>query len=419
MGEGKSRIALAVYLNLKPTAGMVCVIVCRRKAFDTWKDEIVKCGIDAYVTEDSHVSSRRLTFRLVSHAMIEKFLNEFKSSQIAFVIYDELYLYSNHKSQRSIAAQELTRAVDGRCIGLSGTIMPARDTLSIWGQTRAVGISSALARTTTDFYDRYKKCFLADYGRGEVRQWQDLPRAKERILEKLADSIHIHFPKSKRSIVESFTTVELTPQQLNAIKRLKAEYFLELEEAGFEMELKSALELIVKVSQIGNGWVQDKLGNAARFPSKKLDAVCALVEEAHATSEPLLVWCYFKKDIENIRDAAKIPVLEMSGGKEFDRNAWRSGNFPVVLATVGSGASVNDFKDVRRAIFFSNTFKQLDYSQACARTNRFDSAHSSCSYTHLFAAQTFDKHIYTSLKRSASVEQDFINRGIIKQWLNS
>lgn len=421
MGEGKTRIALEILNRIKFGKPEITLCVCRRKAFGTWRDEIRKVKLNVRVDEFPNKkpfwSKDRPTIWLVSHAMLHK-LN-LSPYPIQFIIFDELYLYSNHKSKRSIAAMAVCRESNGRCIGLSGTIMPAKDTLAIWGQTRTVGLSHYLSRTTSQFYSDYKRSFLVNYGRGQINQWTDKPKAKERILERLQPYVHIHFPKSKRSIVESFHEFPLTLKQIKIIKALKDEYYISDEEQSFELELRSALELIIKVSQIANGWCKDKTGNFAYFPSNKLDALCANLEESYANNVQRIVWCHFKKDIDVIQDNLDFETLKMSGSHKFDSDKWQSNKFPVVLATMGSGASINDFKNVQHASVFSQTFKFLDQSQSLARTNRYDSSHQSCQYSYYLAKGTFDKHIYNILKSTGNVEQQFIKQGILKQWLLS
>lgn len=421
-GEGKTRIALKILIDLNLGPSAICLVVCRRKAFYSWRQEILKVGINAQVNDykDSTTpfSKVRQTIWLVSHAMLHKILIDLNDCPIKFLVFDELYLYSNSKSQRSKAAKRLCDTVlqhENTIIGLSGTIMPAKDNLSIWGQCSAVGIASALAPNLTEFYQTYKRSFLVDFhnGQGQITQWVNAPNSYQRIMDRLKPYVHMHFPKGARLIKESFQEYDLTNPQRKLIEQLKDEYYAYLEEHNMELELRSALELISKVSQISNGYVRDMDGRVARIASYKLDGICAKLEEIHDEGERCVVWCYFVHDLNILSEALAFKSIKMSGQHEFDIDAWDNRDANIVLATIGSGSSVNYFNQVQFAKYFSLSFKWLDFEQSKMRHDRYDSTHSTCHYEYYFTKNTFDRHIYKTVVGSGKLEQS-----VITSWLN-
>lgn len=422
MGEGKTRIALSTFALLQFRG--ILIVVTRPAAFHDWRNEVLKVGFNWFVAEydgpQTSFSRRRPTMWLVSHGKLAKLLPHLQVNPlIEFVVYDELYLYSNPKTLKSKAAARLTQSVGGRALGLSGTIMPAKDNTSIWGQTLACGVSGKLARNLTDFRSRYQTCSLLDFGKDkQARQFCNKANSKELILSRLEPVCDLHFPIiGKRLIHEKINTVPITPEQKALIKKLKNEYYLELQEHNMEIDISTALGLIIKVQNISNGWLSDSAGTCISIKSNKVEALRASLDELLSEGGKCIVWCAFKRDTEVLKAALPFAILQMSGGCKFDTDAWATGKYQVVLATEGSGASVNHFAQVAYAKYFSMSFKWLDFQQSKARTDRKNSAHPTCHYEYFHTAGTLDRHVFDGATSSGRIERDFIKTGRLLQWL--
>lgn len=421
MGEGKSRIGLATFA-LMQIKGLL-VIVTRPIAFESWEDELVKLDLKWRVQrwkkgKEFYFFDKQADVLLVSHGALAGSWEELSDLSIKLIIFDELYLYGNPRSQRSVAAQRLSSATSYRCVGLSGTIMPSKDNLTIFGQSLVMGVSGLLARTITEFRSQYQKCCLLDFGRGQVRQFSNAPNSKKRILSRLSAFTDLHYPSDNlRSQHRKFTKITLTPYQQQLIKQLKNEYYTEISEGEGIVDLKTALELSVKIRQIANGWLRDSDGNLHNFPSPKMLALKASLEELLAEGERVIVWVYFKEDINYLSRNLKLAILQMSSEHKFDLDAWKSGDCPIVVATESSGISFNYFSQVAYAKFFSMGYSSLDLQQSMARTWRKDSEHETCHYEFFFGRGSLDEQIYKTALGSAQTEKDFIRSGAFLQWL--
>jgi hypothetical protein len=82
------------------------------------------------------------------------------------------------------------------------------------------------------------------------------------------------------------------------------------------------------------------------------------------------------------------------------------------LATVGSGASLNDFANVQYSIVYSAPFSYRAVQQAMGRTNRKSSAHSICYYNFLQTDRSVDKLVYDTLKLTGDIETTAIKSSV-------
>lgn len=430
-GEGKTRIALRTFaiLQVKRQWTLPCamVVACRRSAFYDWANEVKKCELNLFVWEWSEekpfIGFGKPTIWLVSCDMLHKqweqifwSQSEGRESIVKMATYDELYLYGNPHSRRTKAAAKLTRHVGRRAVGLSGTIMPAQDNTTVWGQAVAVGLEHRLARNLTEFRERYQIDPFELQG-AVVDGRKNKPGSKIAILQKLKRHVDIHFPKG-RTLQQKISVVPITKQQEQLYRQLREEYYAEIQD--HELDIQTALELTIKALQISDGWIKTSDGQILHIPTNKVSALTQSVSELLADADQrCVVWCAFRHDLEMLSDALPFPTLRMCGGEEFDRDAWEGGAARVVLATEASGSSVNHFAQVAYAKYFSLSFRWRDLQQSMARTDRTDSQHTVCHYEYFQVERTLDAHAFETANISGAEEYSFIKTGKLIAWLES
>lgn len=419
VGRGKSRCAYRLFAKLQSSQHKsetrICLVICRRKAFYDWSNEITNCGYDWKVFEHNtkriRFSPKKSCIWLISIDMLPKMwhlLIQF-DHLIKYVVYDELYLFANVKAKRTRAAIELSKNLSASCIGLSGTIMPANDNVTIWGQASVIGIQHLLAGNLTEFRTKYQISFEM-LGVG-CRVYKNKPNSKQLITNRLDRFIYLYFPKEKRRILHKFNRVPVSDAQSKLIKQLKDEYYANLD--GKELDIKVAIDLCGKIRSVANGWIKDNEGGIHYVKSHKLDALEQSVTETLAAGEQVLIWCAFKHDIEILQKHFSFATLQMVGGKPFDHAAWQSGNYNVVIATEASGASVNHFSKVKYAKYFSMDYRWLNLQQSRGRTNR-GIISGDVHYEYFFVEQTLDETVYDTALASGATEQDFIKAAKIR-----
>lgn len=403
MGTGKTRLAIHAFYR----SGMNdCIVVCRRISFDDWIEEIVRCQmhflifVNNYRWENCKYFPKSIPGQkpqrllLVSAGDLKSIPPYFPKGEM--IVVDELYLFGNPKSKRSILLKTISLFCRAR-IGLSGTIMPARDVMTIFGQLSALNAHQPLARTTTEFRSKFQV-----KGRGRFGiEFIDIPGAKDKIVSLIADRVDIHFPESRPTRIQ-IIKVEKTTEQAKAISGAK-----ELFEFNGK-EYDHAIQIVNLVNGISNGWWVKPNGDLEHYKSTKVEKLLAIVDELVAAGERVVIWCAYHNDIARISADLKHRWLEFTARIPFDRTKWESGSYPVVLATEANGASVNHFKHVKYAIYFSINYKLLDLEQSMARHERKGSTHDGAHYYFLQTKGTTDARTYQLVTESKASEQELI-----------
>lgn len=431
LGEGKTRIALGWFADLQMQRlsstspfrngqASILLFVTRPIAFNSVKSEILAISKDWHVVEfkkgKRQFSYAKPTVLLISHAGLCNH-SELARMPIDCICFDEIHYFSNPKSKRSRAAKVLAERFAFRVCGLGGSLMPAQDNTTIWGQTNVIGLQQILARNITEYRKHYQRSSLIDFGSRSVTQFRNRDGSYSQIMEKLSSWVDFHMPTRGRKRVEQIIRCELTAEQKRYIRQLKREYYLKLEEADFELDMDSAMGIVCAVSRLANGYLYNTQKQVVDINSRKLEMLLSRIEDiVQVEQSKVVVWCHFRSDLEFLSRKIPFANLQMSGGKRFNQTAWQTGNYPVVLATEAIGSSFNDFAQVPYAIYFSMSYKWLDLDQSMGRTDRKSSTHSQCHYDFLLSQGTFDETIYETARKSGQDEQSLIRTGV-KKWL--
>jgi hypothetical protein len=407
VGEGKTRIALAWALEVCPTRPPRVLVVCSPGAVRTWQDEIALTG--------AQIDAQFLSYGMLSSGKNENRAIDFDSFNA--LIADELWLFKNHRSKRSRLITELSARVP--TIGLSGSVVTARSIEDIFGQAKAVGLSQLIARNITDFRRQFCNQVFNRWG---YIEWLPKRGAVEQIQTRLAKHVHVHFPLETREIKEIYYGASPSAEQLKIKRELVQDYFFAHrnengEDDGFTVEVKSGAALLSKLQQVSDGSLLNSAGDSLRIESPKSQKLRELVSELLDAGERVLVWVAFRRSLELLHDLLGRKTALLSSGHQFDAGAWRSGAQRVCIATVGSGASLNDFAGVRASIFYSSPFSHLQNQQARGRTLRASSDSQGRLYYHLTTDGFPDKRVLQAIAQSRDVEQSIIEitREIVAQ----
>lgn len=407
MGTGKTRLALHVFWRSDFTD---MIVVCRRISFDDWIDEMELCNMHFLVYENDYKGEnikklspyktddpRHKRMLLLSGGDLKNIPIHFPKGQLLVV--DEAYLYANPKSKRSKLLKQMSLFCSAR-IALSGTIMPSRNNMAIYGQLACINAERTLASGTTEFQKKFQSRGKGRFGVEHTNR----PGSDEEISEAIAHMVDINFPETRPTRIQ-IVKVNKTPEQAKAIKELKATY------EHNNREYKYALQIVNVVNGISNGWWRDSGeggGHLLHYKSTKVEKLIALLDDLLASGECVVVWCSYHADIARIAADLKHPWLEFTARVPFDKDKWESGKIKIVLATEANGASVNHFKHVKYAIYFSINFKLLDLEQSMARHERKGSSHDGAHYYFLQTRGTGDARCYQLVTESQESEENLV-----------
>lgn len=426
VGEGKTRVALIAGANIAQDSGHpVVLVIARRAAFYDWQQEIATLQLDADIFEIEEAqlllnaqTVKKLAFVLISEGML---LNSVVRARIEMfeieeligaILVDELWLFKNPKAQKHLALRDWTESHP--TVGLSGSIMTARDMVDIFGQVAAVGRMKQLAHSLTRFRETYQTGIA-----GGFMSWYPKPGAYKAIMEKIEPFVYIHMPKvSERKSRTNTLKVLPSKQQLAYFKELK-----ETAAIDGKFELVNMANVVQKAQQISNGWFQDERGCYHHFESPKLDRTINLVEEILEQNEStkVVIWCAFKHDIQVLRAACfcfpKIKIATLQSGVEFDHKLWARKDCRICLATEASGTSVNHFAQVPYGIYFSQDFKWTSLQQSQGRHTRRSSLHETAYFTFLHTEKSLDSQVFYTVRHAASSEASFIRQMDVLSWI--
>lgn len=386
IGEGKTRVALAWMLLVQENPRPL--IICSPGAFRQWLDEIELVNLSKII-KPRFLSTGLLSRR---NTLVIDF------SEVNCVVADELWMFKNPKSNRSIHLSQITNRLPS--IGLSGSLMTAGNVEDLYGQAKAMNLDKKLANTLTSFRNQFEI---------ETLNWagflQRSPRkgAIEAIQRRLIDNVDVHFPKQSRELRDISVNIEPSDEQIETRTKLIKTWMYENE--GEVLDIKNATTLLIKLQQVSDGFLKLSEGNYISIQSNKLHRLKELCSELFDAGERILVWVGFKKTAHLLSDSLPFKTTLLTGEGDFDVYAWRDGKIKATIATVSSGSSLNDFANVKYSIFYSTSFSNLHVQQARGRTNRKSSLQN-CSYYYFLSTSSFpDASIYRKIEDNKTKEE--------------
>jgi len=420
VGDGKTRVALMAAMDIAQDSGHpIIIVICRRAAFYDWQQEIATLQLDVDVLEiETFIPTHfdKTTILLISEGMLLNFnlQNELdwlhRKNAIGAICVDELWLFKNPKAKKSLALRRYTE--HHPTIGLSGSVMTARDIVDIFGQVAAVGRMKQLAHTLTRFRETYQTGI-----QGSFFSWYPKPGAYKAIMAKIEPFVYVHMPPvTQRKTRVNILKVQPTKQQKALIKELKETAAVE----GF-FELNNMANIVTKAQQISNGWLKGQGDtDVSHFPSTKVDRCVALVDEIIAQDETtkLVIWCAFREDIKRLMvELEGFKVATLQSGTTFDHELWAKKDCRICIATEASGTSVNHFAQVPYGIYFSQDFKWTSLQQSQGRHTRRSSLHETAYFTFLHTEKSLDAQVFYTVRTSASSESSFVKQMDVLQWI--
>lgn len=213
------------------------------------------------------------------------------------IVIDELSSFKNHQTKRFKALMKV-RPKAKRIVGLTGT-PSSNGLMDLYAEFRLLDMGERLGRFIGQFRNIY---FQPDKRNGMiVYSYKPLSYAEDAIYEKISDitismraADHLNMPE----LIMSEYCVEMSAEENEKYMELKKELILELPDS--EITAANAASLSNKLSQMANGAIYDDSKQTVRIHDRKLDALEDIIEAANG--KPILVACWFKHDLERIKE---------------------------------------------------------------------------------------------------------------------
>ncbi len=217
--------------------------------------------------------------------------------------------------------------------------------------------------------------------------------------------------------------IELPPAAKAAYAQLKSEYQLEWAD-GATLTAAHALTRLLRLQQLTSGSVPvtpaqvegiaSRDGSVTReIHSEKEEALAELLGDLDPT-EPAVVFCRFRADLDRARRAAESvgrEVMELSGAADELLDWQRAPGGEVLVAQIQSGSEGIDLTRASHTFYFSVPLSLAQYEQSRARTHR-PGQRKPVTYFHLVAKGTIDSYIYRLLRNRREVIDAILSEGL-------
>lgn len=283
---------------------------------------------------------------------------------------------------------------------LTGTPMP-HSPLDLYGQFRFLD-PTVFGSSYVRFRARYAETDLRFPGKVKAWRNQDELTAKldahswrvtaDEVLD-LPDAIHETIP------------VQLSPKVRKFYRQLEAEMTAEIESGT--VTAANALTKLLRLAQATGGYCRlDGSTTVAAIdgiPSKRLALQDRL--EDLASTEPVVVFCRFRSDLDDVQAAARTlgrEYAEVSGERK-DLERWQAGDATILGVQMQSGGVGIDCSRAAYAVYYSLGYSLGDYTQSLARLRRPGQQAKCVRYYHLVCQGTVDEQVYAALRERRNV----------------
>lgn len=440
MGLGKTLASLATLdrlvkrHRLDPTRP-VLVIAPITVALDTWSREAEKWGYDMDVKINIQLSPKKrkallddiskpqekLTLVTTNPAQMKGILAYYDERRMIppfqAVIVDELSQFKSPTAQRFKQLSRLTGHAE-YFFGLTGTPSP-NNLLDIWSQMISIDGNNR-QRLGYTFFQYRQNFFIPDkIGRdGTVYSWKLKEGAEDRIYDLMRptvismrseglidlpdivyDNRYVKLPPKAQSLYDEMNIDlrrELNEQEKEPDKSKKKNVSLELDEG--DVAIANNAVLTSKLAQLSSGALYDGVmdpdsmsGKYEVFHDVKFQALKEIIDNA---TSPVLVFFYFKSELERMREYFDYVYLNPHD-PDFRGivSRWNKGEIPVLVAhpaSAGHGLNLQD--GGHTMVWLTTTWSNEQYRQAVKRLYRSGQKHS-VSVIHIVAKDTVDEEI--------------------------
>ena len=295
---------------------------------------------------------------------------------------------------------------------LSGTPAP-NNLLEYWGQMTFIN-----DEILPDSFYKYRAKYFYSTGYGGYL-YRPCRGAKETIMETISRQAYSVRKQDCLDLPERMyevRSIEMDETQRKAYEEMKELNVLEYE--GNVVLSANELAKIMKLRQVTAGFIINNEGIPVLISNSKMNTLKELLEEI-PEDQQVIVWCQFHFEIERIKNEYKKDCATLYGvmsqkEKQKAINDFMDGKKRVLIAHPKTGGmGLNFQKNCSYMVWYSLSYSQEEYSQACDRIYRSGQTNR-CTYYILCAQKSVDEIIYKALKGKANLMEsclDMLKKG--------
>lgn len=464
MGLGKTLATLATINKLAEENKIdktkpVLIVAPITVALDTWAREAEKWGYDMDIKINIKLSKakraelldellepqKKLTLVTTNPAQLEAIHKYYQSKHqkepFTMYIVDELSMFKSHAAKRFDILSKMSRDAD-YFIGLTGTPAP-NNLLDIWSQMILIDINN-FARFGQNFYIYRDKYFDPQATRsGKIYKWNLKQNAEYDIYNKMKPSVismkstglvdlpditysnlYVHLPKKAMKTYKELDTK--IRRKLQALENEGVRGGIDATTDKNSFRIANTAVLNGKLTQLSSGAIYDDFldrfdkssdaddvdvdeSDYTEFHDVKFRALQEIVETA---TSPILVFFYFKSELERMKDYIDFEFLDSHSPNFRDTiSRWNNGEIPVLVAhpaSAGHGLNLQD--GGHTIVWLTTTWSNEQYRQANKRLHR-SGQKNTVNVIHIVAEGTVDEEIISRIDEKEE-NQDKLMRAL-------
>lgn len=321
------------------------------------------------------------------------------------IILDESHYIKNRSSKQARFAHTLGSRSDViTCLALSGTPV-ANGHHDLFSQYKFID-ASVFGPVWEDFAARY--IVYGGYGGYEIKEY----RHEDEIQEKLRET---SFSITRR---EAFgdepredirVPIRLSNKAVKQYEAMRKEAIAEIEgtdEHGKPLKgtaiARITLTTLLRLQQMTSGFIETDTGTID-IGAEKLDATQELVEQALEQGEKVVIYCYFRRDIQRLR--SRFPQAAVIYGGTSDRapliEGFKGTKYNVLIIQIRAAISI-DLSVASVGIFYSLGYSLVEYTQSQDRLFGPKQTKAVTIY-YLITQKTVDEKVYKALNDKQNI----------------
>ena len=338
-------------------------------------------------------------------AVITDAINELDEFML---VMDESHNIKNKRSKRWAFMNSIS-SLEG-CVGrlaVTGTPI-AKNLIDEWAQLLVVDPNILKIKYITHFKNQY--CIMGGFESKSVVGVRNLEKYKK-ITEPYVFRINKNQLDLEAKQYQIFNFDMTKNQHLKY--RMMAKNLITFLDSGERFEVNQAMTKVQKLQQLSNGFIIDEDRNTHRLfkDVEENPRIIALKEILTATEddEPIIIWCRYREDVEQVKEALKNELaLPYHGGiKDKDKkkyiDMWKLGRVRFLIATPATaGVGLNLQGKCTRAIYYSNSENAIHRWQSEDRIHRIGTK-GIVTYVDMVCTASRDRAILRNLRAKKSL----------------